>query len=125
MCEDLADRPFVRSRTLAQFGRWQALDYPLEFLCCSSLNRQRLLSFDVGCYPLNVLLCCFVHCVRLSPLCEYGTRGRHWGSRVSERSWQGQRTAKGTSGLSESCGQSESVASDRWSVPGTQFSVLS
>ena len=80
MCEDLIDRPFVRSGTLAQFGLGQALDYPLEFLCCGRLNRQRLLTFDVGCYRLRVLLCCFVH--------RYG-----------------QRTANATLGLCESCGQ--------------------
>ena len=46
------------------------------------------------------------------------------GEVTSARVMVGERTAKGTSGLSESCGQSESVVSDRWSDPGTQFSVL-
>src|SRR5947208_4183685 len=71
MCENLTDRPFVRSRTLAQFGRGQTLDYPLKFLCCSSLNRQRWLPFDVCCDPLTVILALFLHYVRLTAICDY------------------------------------------------------
>src|SRR3989441_1755742 len=120
MCENLIDRPFVRSRTLAQFGRGQALDYPLEFLCCGSLNRQRLLPFDVSCYPLNVLLRCFVHCVRLPPLCEYGTRGRHWGSHVSESHGRDNVQRKEQADY-----PNLAAKANQWSVMGGQFPALS
>jgi hypothetical protein len=40
------------------------------------------------------------------------------GEVTSVRVMAGQRTARGTNGLSESCGQNESVASDRRSIQG-------
>src|SRR6266550_1711028 len=80
----------------------------------------RLRSFDVGCYPLNVLLCCFVHCVRLPPLCEYGTRGRHWGVASVRGHGRDSVRRRGRADYPNLAGKA-----NQWPVIGGQFRALS
>src|SRR5438105_3490504 len=65
MRNDLADRPFLWGRTLAQSGSGDALDKATELRGGCSLRDERLLAFHVAKNALRVLLRCFVHFVLL------------------------------------------------------------
>src|ERR1035441_8362327 len=73
MGEDFDDRPFVRSRTFAQFGQGDSLDQTLKLLWCGGLHFEGLLAFDVARDALDVLLRCFFHVVStISLICPAG-----------------------------------------------------
>src|SRR5271165_2690195 len=63
MRQDFDDRPFVRSRALAQFGPGHSLDQALKFLWRGGLHCQGLLALDVARNALDVFLWRFLHVV--------------------------------------------------------------
>src|SRR5436309_1089529 len=63
---------------------------------------------------------CALPIFRLPPLCEYGTRGRHWGSHVSESHGRDSVRRRGRADYPNLAGKA-----NQWSVIGGQFRALS